>query len=895
VSLFDGLRHRWRTLLHRDEYDRELEAERSFHLSLEAMHQVAAGATPPSAASAARRKFGNLTTQHEARRELTPLHRLEQLQRDIRFTWRQLWRAPAFSAGVIGTFALGIGANAAMFDVLDRLLLRPTPYVAAPERTHRVFLYGGDSPDPVPSTDYRTWRELTQWTTSFDATAVSWASDRMAVGSGLDSRELTVMAVSASFWSLFDARPALGRYFAATEDVPPSGSTVAVLGYEYWQSHFGGRTDVIGQSLQVGERRMDIIGVAPAAFAGFNSARVPAVIVPVSTMAQYVVGPTEPYLTHHCCYWLEMYARRKPGISNADANADLTQAYARSAADAERESPAASTGTRVPWRAEAASVLPERGPLRSRDARVVLWLSGVALIILLIACANVANLMVARATQRTHEFAVRTAIGVRRRRLLEQLLTESAVLAALGAVAGLALSTIVGAILRQRMLGEAALRLHFDARVVVFAVAVTFAAALLSGAYPAWIVSRRDVVTGLKAGPRSGNRSGAPLRAFLLALQAGLSVMLLIGAGVFVRSMQRVRDIPLGFDPDRVVYVYPKERSVKLTPAERDALLDRLMADALTRPDVEQASRATSVPFWNAISPRVYRATGDSLTEFGSFVLQAASPAYFQTMGTPLLRGRGILVSDATTSEPVMVVSDSMAKTLWPDRDPIGECIRVGAATEPCRRVVGVAGAIRRNGLMRERGMQYYVPATQFTPGRGGVVLRVRGEARQRAEPLRAHLQQLAPGDGYVSVMPLRDVMDPLTQSWRAGAWLFSAFGVLALLLACGGLYSMVAFDVTRRTHELGVRMALGAAPSRITQHVMRGTLGVASVGVVGGVCAAGIASPWLKSLVFKVSPLDPVSFAAAIATMIAAAAVASFIPARRAARIEPAICLRSP
>jgi putative ABC transport system permease protein len=898
MSYIDALRHRLRILVDRAGYDRELEAEREFHLSLERMHQEASGVGQAAAASQARRRFGNLTSQHEARRRLTPLAFIEQLQRDVRFTLRQLWRAPAFSVGVIGTFALGIGANVVMFDILDRLLLKPPAFLASGDATHRVFLSGGEQSEPLGTMDYRRYREVTDWTSSFDATAATWSSTSVAVGNGLASRELPISAVTSTYWSLFRARPALGRFFSSDEDRTPVGTRVAVLGYDYWKSNFGGRSDVLGQTLQIGDGPYTIIGVVPRGFRGLANGQSPAVFVPVTTMAGHVFGTDDPggYATRHGGNWLEMIARRKPGVSEKAATADLTQAYARSATEEQTETGQSTALPKLPWRAVTAPILIERGPSRSRTAQIVLWLSGVALIVLLIACANVANLLIARAEQRAHEFAVRTAIGVRRRRLLEQLLTESIVLALLGAAAGLLLSLTLGSVLRTQLLGDAATAApRTDLRVLLFTFGVALAAGTLAGLYPAWHTTHRDIVSGLKAGPRGGARSGAALRAFLLASQAALSVLLLIGAGEFVRSMRNVQEIPLGFEPDRVVYLNPTERSVALTPVERDALLERIALAARENPGVESAARANSVPFWNSRTPRLFRADRDSLSAEGPFVLQAASPAYFATMGTRLLRGRGIGESDAGKGELIVVVSDSMAAKLWPGRDAIGECVRIDGADEPCRRIVGVAGSIRRNGLMSDRGMQYYIPVTQNAPGGGGVLVRTRGEARQYAELLRQRLQPLVPGDGYLKVLPLRDAIDPLTESWRLGATVFTAFGVLALLLACGGLYSVIAFDVTRRTHELGVRMALGAQKEQIVSHVVRRTLSVALIGIVAGLVATGLASPWVKSLLFNVSPFDPLSCALAVGALLVAMTLAAVIPALRAARIEPAVSLQSP
>ncbi len=896
MSFLDALRHRLRVLRDREGYDRELRAEREFHLSLERMHLEAEGLSPQDAAAGARRRYGNLTTQHEARRRLFPLHVVEQYVGDVRFALRQLRRAPAFSFGVIGTLALGLGANAAMFDLLDRLLLRPPAFLADAQATHRVYLSGGAFTQPIQELGYRRASALATWTSSFTTTAVQWSTQGMMIGTGADARELPVTAVSASYWRLFTMQPATGRFFTDDDDRPPTGRAVAVLSHDYWRTQFGGRANVIGTTLHVGPMVFEIVGVTPAGFTGTGRGPTPAVFIPVSMAGSYVMGGDDPaaWVEQYCCGWLQMLVVRAPGVSVEQATADLTHAYQRTVEEERLAGGAAPPAGAAPPRAEAGSILPDRGPLRSRSADVVVWLAGVAAIVLLIACANVVNLTVARAQRRTHEFAVRTALGVSSRRLFEQLLAESMTLALIGGAAGLLLAAVIRGPLGEQLLGVAGSGGRvLDGRVILFTVVTAGVAGLLVGLYPALRVARRGIMTGLRSGSRGGGRDGAGLRGALLAAQAAFSVLLLVGAALFVRSMHNVRALPLGFDADRLVYVYPRARAVELTVDEREALLERIVQAARELPSVEQAARAVSVPFWNSRTPRMHRANGDSLDAMGPFVLQTASPEYFRTMGTPLLQGRGIAHTDTEAGEPVLVVSDSMARRLWPNGDAIGSCLRIGTRDAPCRRVVGIAASIRRSGLLRDAGMQYYVPVPQGLRGGGGVIVRLRGDGRTGAESVRQALHPLVPGDGYLAALPLRDVIDPLTASWRLGATVFTGFGVLALLLACGGLYSVIAYDVARRRHELGVRLALGAQQHAIVALVLRTNLRITLTGVVIGMGIALAAAPWLRGQLFEVSPHDPVSLVLAAMAMVVAATVAVVVPARRAAGIDPAISLR--
>ncbi|HEY0928987.1 MAG TPA: ADOP family duplicated permease [Gemmatimonas sp.] len=896
MSFLHGLRHRLHVLFNRSAYDDELARERDFHLSLEEMHQRADGQAPPAARSAARRRFGNHTTHAAAQRQLAPLHALSQITQDVQFTLRQLRRAPMLVVGVIGTFAIGIGVTTAVFDLLDRTMLRPPALLTHANEMHRVVFTGGDYSQPYPGTDYRTFVDLERGTTSFAQMATYWTSSGMAIGSGSNTEEQPVAAFSASFWSMFAARPVLGRFFRAEEDQPPIGERVAVLSHDFWQSRFGGRTDVIGTMLQVGTTSYQVIGVAPPAFRALSRGAAPAVFVPLSTVGSTVMGPDNPtrWARSYGGGWLTIVARRKTGVTTEQATSDLTQAYLRSRAQAMVEMSRTPSANEVPARAIAAHMLPERGPQRSRNGNIVVWLAGVGVVILLIACANVAHLLVVHADRRVHEFAVRSALGVSRWRLVQQLLTESLVLSLAGGVVGAVMAAWSGNVLRKLVLGLSPDHVGLvDWRVMMAAGAIALAAGLLAGCYPAWTALTRPVATGLKAGARAGSRESLLTRSLLLGLQAALSVMLLVGALLFVHSMRRVQALPLGYDVAQLLYLRPQERAVSLSPDEREALLTRLADAARAMPGVTHVSRMTSVPFWNARSPQVFRSSGDSLPRDWRVVQQAASPEYFAAMGTALLRGRGIVDSDQATSEPVMVVSDSLAARLWPGRDPIGECLRAGAADAPCARVVGVAVAIRRDGLLEDAGNQYYIPATQSRRGDGGIVVRLAGDAAADAERVRRTLQPLLPADSYVTPLPLTNVVDPLLRSWRVGAWLFTALGALALVLACGGLSAIIAYDVTRRAHELAVRLALGARDQAIVRLVFVDTMRISVLGVGIGVVLTVLLAPHLQSQLFETPARDARAIGIAAITLLAAAALAAWLPAMRAARIPPARALR--
>ena len=897
MSRLDGFLHRLRAVVRGADYDRELAEEREFHLSLEQMHQQAAGLDAATARAQARRKYGNITTHTEAQRKVHRFYRWEQVRDDVRVTLRQLRRAPALTLGIVGTFALGNGANASMFDLLDRTLFRAPPMLANVNATHRIVFTGGDNFAPNTGADYRTAQDLQQWTNSFSSFGAYWSSSGMAAGAGMETREVPVAGFGASLWPMFAMRPALGRFYGPTEDQPPSGAQVVVLDYAYWQSQFGGRADVLGRSLPVGEKIYEIIGVTPKGFRGFGRAAAPAVYVPIASVASHVMGGDEPlaWVNEYGGSWLSLIAIRKANISVDAATSDLTQAYARSRAQSLIANNRTASASEAPLRAIAAHILPERGPMRSRVGSIVVWLAGVALVVLGIACANVVNLLIAHAERRTHEFAVRSAIGISRWRLAQQLLTESVVLSVLGALVGLVVAALTGSVLRQTVLGFTThvATSALEMRTVAATAVLTIIAGLVAGLYPAWVALRRPIATGLKAGPRTGTRASAPLRATLLAAQAALSVVLLIGSMLFVRSMRNLQQLPMGFDVDRLLYVNPQARTVEVSDPDREALLARLAERARQVPGVVNVARATSIPFWNSRTPRVFLPSGDTLPRSGRFVMQQASPDYFATTGTTLRRGRGIDRTDQTGSTPVMIVSDSMAARIWPRRDPIGECLRVGEATASCRQVVGVAAAIRRDDLTNDDGLQYYIPTSQGNPGMGGLLVRFADGAAAHSEAMREALQPLIPGDGYVAPLALTDIIDPLRQSWRLGATVFTWFAVLALLLACGGIYSVIAYDVSRRSHELSIRLALGARQRGIVSLVLMGSLRVMAVGIAVGLVLAVFIGPFVEPQLFGITARDPFSMAAATLALGVAASLAAIFPASRASRVDPAHALR--
>ncbi|HET9982541.1 MAG TPA: ADOP family duplicated permease [Longimicrobiales bacterium] len=823
---------------------------------------------------------------------------MDALWNDLRYAVRGLRAKPGFAAAVVITLALGIGANAAIFSVVDRLLFRPPPMLAAPALTHRVYLARTHRGKEGASSgvEYARYTDLTNWTKSFARTA-EFTDRKLAIGVGADAREMHVGAVSASFFGFFDAPPALGRYFSAREDSPPEGTPVAVLSYGMWKTRYGGHRDVLGTTLQIGPTVYTVIGVAPAGFVGLWPEQPPVAFIPITTYgatsAPELRGESW-WATYHWT-WASMIVQRRPGVSLAAANADLTNAFQRSYAAQRASSPRLPPASAARPHAIAASILSERGPNQSSIAKVAKLVAGMALVVLLIASANVANLLLARSLRRRREVAVRLALGVSRVRLASQLLTESVLLALLGGAAGVLVAQWGGSVLRAVILPRGAESAVLgDPRTLLFAAAAALAAGVLTGLAPVWQTRRAELVGDLKAGVREGGYRRSRGRTGLLVLQGALSVVLLVGAGLFVRSLRNVRALRLGYDADRVLVVDLNMRGVELDSAHALMLRRGLLEKAKSLPGVEHAALNTSIPFWSVWSMDLHVAGIDSVSRLGEFDLNAVTPDYFATMGTRLLRGRGLEARDVAGAPGAMVVSEAMARRLWPGQDAIGQCVKVASDTVPCTYVVGVAENIKNSSLSDDPELYYYLSAEQFHPDRTGLLVRTRGDAARQAESIRRQLQPAMPAPAYVTVTPFADVVGSEMRSWELGATMFVAFGVLALTLAAVGLFGVLAYDVAQRRHELGVRVALGAQVRDIVGLVVRQGLRVGVAGVAIGCVIALVTARWVQPLLFDVSARDPLVFVAVAALLAGVAVVASWVPARRAAQVDPTEALRA-
>jgi predicted permease len=893
-ELWSDLRYRVRALLRRDSVERELADELGFHLERETEKYERMGLPRAEAERRARLAFGGIERAKEASRDGRGTMLLESVFQDLRYAWRGLRSKPAFTIGVVLTLGLGIGANAAMFGILDRLLFRPPAYLRDASTTHRIYLSrtaSGGQTRTDHNTEFARFLDFKQWTHDFSSIA-AFQTRAVAVGEASDARERPVTVASANYFDFFDARPVLGRFFTADEDSVPAGKPVVVLGYTFWQTEFGGRNDVLGKTIRVDRGICTIIGVAPDGFTGLTDQGVPVMYMPITAYAWGV--RQRDYSKNYNWGWLELVARRKPGISLVDANADLNSAYRQSViAEWDLRRQQVDLAATKP-NAFLAPVQLGRGPEAEQDAKVVVWVGGVALIVLLVACANVANLLLSRAVKRRREIALRLALGVSRGRLIRQLLTESLVLATLGGVVGLAAAQWGGAALRVLFLPDQPAGVITDPRTLGVALAATLGAALLTGIVPALIGSRSDLARSLTGAARDSGAARSSARTALLVFQAALSVVLLVGAGLFVRSLQNVRAMRLGYDVGPVSIVSLNLRGTKLSPTDANVLGDRMIDAARAVPGVSLVSPVASVPFWSNEGRGLYVQGIDSVQKLGRFVLQAGSPDYFRAAGTRILRGRGFDASDTRNGPRVMVIGDGMAKTLWPGQDPIGKCIRISADTAPCTTVVGVAEEMRMRELNDVREHTYYLPMTQYDDAPGALLVRVAGDAADYSGTIRRALQPLMPGAAYVNVQPLRELIDPRMRAWQFGATMFLAFGGLALALAAVGLYSVIAYGVAQRQKELGVRIALGASRGSLVRLVVGSGVRMVVVGIGVGALVSLWAGHWIAALLFDESPNDPVVFGSVAGLLVVVAVVATALPAFGASRVDPNTALRA-
>ena len=909
----------------RSDVESEVRDEIEHHVQLTIESLVAAGATPAAAREEALRRLGHAPSIDDVHRRLLSAaqrrehrmrfhDRLDIVRDDTRYALRQMRRSPGFAAAVIITFALGIGANATMFGLVDRLLLRPPAGVAAPGRVFALtsaWQYRLNEPgNGRPASDQSELRTANQETFSFpvykglrdvllqpgtgveEIAGTSWSPVDVSLGTGADARRAKAALVTASFFPTLGVRPERGRFFRPDEDVEPVGAPVIVISHSLWHRAFGGADTVLGTAVDIGKRRFTIIGVAPRGFTGNEVGAVDLWMLISGAEGVRFIGTG--WATTRNATWIRVFARFAPGASTAEA---VSRA---NVVNLELGEPRmASLGARI-------IATPLTAAMRNADQKVTekvaTLLAAVSAFVLLIAAANVANLLLARALRRRQEIAVRLALGISRARLVGQLLTESILLAVLGGIGALLVVHWGGMLVRALILPDYGWDgSPVDTRVLGYTFAAALLTGIVTGLVPAIQASAPALTAALGNGARGMSVRRLRTRSALLVAQAALAVVLLTGAGLFVRSVRNLDELPIGMEPDRVLLAEVNLRPLGLTWPEIDAIFRRLEQRVTVLPGVERAALAATVAGRGSIISAIFVAGRDSLPKpaGGGPYLNAVRPGYFATMGTRLIRGRDFTdADDAPTAPRVVIINETLARLVWADRDPIGECIRVGADTMPCMTIVGIAQNSRRQDWVEEEIFHVYMPLATGTsywmPSRL-LVVRPRGDRVEQLIPeLRRAVQDVAPNMPYAEIRVLESLYAGELRPWKLGATMFGAFGALAVLLAAVGLYGVIALDVTQRTRELGVRIALGARSANVVRLVMRHAVLVVALGAALGIAVALAAGPTIEPLLFRVSSREPAIYLAVVVLLLVVALIASMLPSWRATRVDPAVALRA-
>ncbi|HEX5408743.1 MAG TPA: ADOP family duplicated permease [Gemmatimonadaceae bacterium] len=899
--------HGWRRWVRiwRRTPEADVDAEVRFHLEARVEELVAAGQPPDSARARALEEFGDLAA---VRTELVSIDRRIAGQRrradwwegawlDLRHVMRGLRRSPGFTVMVAATLALGIGANAVVFSLLDRLFLQPPAGVAHMDALRRLRFTVSNPRRPKPFTrgvfNYPEVRSVSEAAPA-GTSVMAYVDDNVHLGSEPGTSVVTAAYVVGDYFAVLGVHPAAGRFFAPDEQRPSGLTPLAVIGYRFWQTHFAGRRDVLGDSLQIGAHWFTVIGVAPDGFTGLELGAAE-LWLPFNTMEGWASwsGRKADWYENPNTFSLNVVARLSGSTTGPAFAASATNALASQITQR------GSTGI-----ASVASLNGAPGEeFHEAEFSISRRLGGVAIIILIIACANVTNLLLIRALSRRRETAVRLALGVSRRRLALQFVLEAMIVAAIGGLAALLLTWWAGSALRHVLLPSVSWSgAAINTRVLLFAIAVTLVSGVAAGLVPALQGSHPRLTDALKSGVREGRITRSRTRTALLVLQAALSVVLLAGAGLFVRSLQSVEAIDLGYDANRLVFA-------SAAPVEDDTAQVRQIAVALPdvaaqlehAPGVERVALASRAPMSGFSIMQVFTPGQDSALTGGPFgmpTFDVVSPGYFATVGVRLDAGRGFTTADRTGAEQVAVVNRTMANLFWPGGRAVGNCIMLEKADTPCRRIVGIVSDAHVGEVIEAPSPAYYLPLAQAPPGwerAGVIVLRTRPDV---AEAVRATAtRQMAGAFGFRVVPRVRGMSASLAREyhkWQLGATLFSVAGALALLVAAVGIYSTIAFIVGQRRHEIGVRIALGAQSAHVARVVITQGLRVVAAGVVLGVVAALAMGKLVASLLYGVSPHDPLVLGAVAVVLILVAVTACLVPAWRAARVDPMETLRA-
>ena len=861
----------------RDADDHALDEEIRAHLAMAVADRIARGESPDAAIAAAKREFGNVGHVKEITRETWGGMWFERLKQDLRYALRSLRRAPVYATVAILTLAFGIGANTAMFTVVRGILLRPLSFhdpdalFVVSHVPDRAKSFAGPSMPDREYLDYRRQTKAFQSTTSYNAYPAT------LLGAGEPLRVSTA-GVTPSFFATLGVRARLGRVFTDGGDQSDADAAVVIISAQLWREHFGADTTIVGRSVTVEGFPKTIIGVMPD---GFEFPQHSQVWVPLTIR----VGPRG--------------FRLQPVIGRLATRATVSQAIGELqafVANEERDQPVARVERAT------AAVIPLRDVMVGDARQSVLMFAGAVGLVLLIACANVSNLMLMRATTRRHELAIRAALGAARLRLVRQLLTESLVVAFVGGVIGLAIAyggvTLLLAVAPPGLLPRAE-DIHIDRVVLVITALTCIVAGAISGTAPAITTARRDVREALSDAGRTTART--PLRAMFVTAEAALALMLLIAAGLLMRSFTRLRSVDLGFTPDHIVTA---TLDFPVTHYQTAELLHDVQRRVSTQIAAIPGVRSVAAVNWLPLT---------TTTVMGGFALEdgrplppdytvlkpCVTPEYFATMSIRVREGRGFLASDGPTAGHVAVISQSVAKRFWPSESPIGKHITMTDKPKPSdwMTIVGVVDDVVQGGLAEARGEAIYQALEQvdqiFFINHLNFVARENTDPSSVAAEMRAAVRAIDPQQPIESIMTMESRLSATVAEPRFRSLLLVVFSSLSLMLAAIGIYGVLAYGVAERTREMGIRIALGAAPGAVVRLVLASTALLTIPGLLLGLGASLAATRILSTFLFQIRPTDPFTFAAASVLLLVVALCAGYGPARRASRIDPLITMR--
>jgi putative ABC transport system permease protein len=791
---------------------------------------------------------------------------------DLRFALRQLLKNPGFTAVAVLTLALGIGANTAVFSVINATLLRPFPY-ESPERL--IILQERNAGGGLQDASYGNFADWRQ-STSFESMAAQREGESFNFSGLGEPERLQGQIVSWNFFQTLGIRPFRGRDFLA-EDDQPGAPPVAILSYGFWQRRFGADESVVGKAITLNNQSFTVIGVTPA---NFQFRTVADVFVPIGLSAErFRLRGRDP--------GVGVVARLKPAVSIAQAETELNAIAAR----LEQEYPETNTGKRVRLESLHESFV---GGTRLS----LLTLLGAVGLVLLIACANVANLLLVRGAARQREMALRAALGAGRWRIVRQLLGESLLLAALGGVLGVLLAYWGTNLITSYLPGGVA-RLHevaIDSTVFGFTLGLSLLAGVVFGMAPAWQASRANLAQTFQEGGRGSTGSRQRLRSALVVSEIALTLAVLVGAGLLIRSFWRLQQVDSGFDARNVLMM---QISVKAGPGEGARIADffeQLLQKVRSLPGVKSVAVSDGLPILRDANWSPFTIEGRLPPESGKqtwAIRYIVSSEYFQTLGIQLLKGRGFTAQDTLNSPPVAIIDETFARQHFPNEDPVG--LILALPDGPGIEIVGVVRHVKHAGLdERAAGSpQFYLTFSQHRSSASHLLVRSVVGPLSLAGAVRAQVWALSKDQPVFNVRTMEQVVSQSIAPRRFSALLMVMFGFVALVLASIGLYGMMSYSVAQRTSEIGIRMALGAQRRDVLTMVIKQAIGLALLGVVAGLVTALALARLLRNLLFGVGAADPLTFGVVAFVLLAVAFLASFVPARRAARVDPMEALR--